>query len=217
MRGEEPGPLPRPSEVSMPEWEHSCFFSYKHPPNPDPSDARPHFWLEFIQVFQAKLKRFMTDGLPMYRDDRLRSVPGAHYPVELSRNLCRSVCMIAILVPEYLESTWCKAEWNAMEQLERERAVNPDAGGFIIPILFRGDEEKAATFCGPRVFLDFRHIVKPATQLDTMDSRRRLENIGQQVARLARHHSPTDCSKFAIDIGPERADPVPDGDPNPLV
>jgi hypothetical protein len=89
----------------------------------------------------------------MYRDDGLRSVPGAHYPVELSRNLCRSVCMIAILVPEYFESSWCKAEWDAMVKLERERVADPGTGGFIIPILFRGDKEKVAEFCGPRVFL----------------------------------------------------------------
>ena len=200
----------------MPGYEHSCFFSYKHPPDPDRSDTSPHFWLEFIRIFQAKLKKFMIVGLPMYRDDGLRSVPGAHYPVELSRNLCRSVCMIAILVPEYFESSWCKAEWDAMVKLESERVVDPDTGGFIIPILFRGDEENVAEFCGPRVFLDFRHVVKPATQLDTMDSRRRFEDIGRRVAKLAQCHSPTDCSKFAINIGPEIVKPRLD-DPNPLV
>lgn len=200
----------------MPEWENSCFFSYKHPPNSDPTDTRPHYWLEFIENFQAKLKQFMTDGLPMYRDDKLSRVPGAHYPAELSRNLCRSVCLIAVLVPEYLESKWCKAEWDAMVQLERERAANPDADGFIIPVLFRGDKEKLAEFCGSRQIVDFRHIVKPAIQLDTIASRRTLEEIGQRVARLAARHSPTDCSKFAISIGVETAQPSLHADPNPL-
>jgi hypothetical protein len=50
-------------------------------------------------------------------------------------------------------------EWNAIEQLQRERVVNADASGFIIPIPFRGDGKKAIGCCGPRQFRGLRHII----------------------------------------------------------
>jgi hypothetical protein len=199
----------------MPRYVHSCFISYKHPPVYDNADTSRHFWMEFITTFQAKLGAFMTLGLPMYRDDQLQSVPGAGYPTVLSQNLCRSVCMIAILVPEYMESSWCQGEWKAMEKLERERAADPGIGGSIIPILFRGDKAKAAEFCGPRVLLDFRHIAKPSIQLNTIDSRVRIEDIARRIAQLANYPSPTDCSTFNIAVGAEVVDPGHD-DPDPL-
>jgi hypothetical protein len=99
-------------EVRMPEYQHSCFISYKHPPALSVADVSRHFWMEFITSFQERLESFRRIGLAAYRDDQLQSVPGTRYPQELSRRFCRSVCLIAILVPEYLESSWCRAEWN---------------------------------------------------------------------------------------------------------
>jgi hypothetical protein len=148
--------LERPAiEVKMLDYQHSCFISYKHPPVHDISGASKHFWMEFITAFQTKLESFITIELKTYRDDQLRSTPGVNYPAELSRKLCRSVCMIAILVPEYMESSWCRAEWRAMEQLERERTSDSAVDGFIIPILFRGHSDKIAQFCDGRMFIDF--------------------------------------------------------------
>jgi hypothetical protein len=199
----------------MPGYQHSCFISYKHPPVHDTSGASRHFWMEFITAFQAKLEAFITIELKTYRDDQLQSIPGVKYPAELSRKLCRSVCMIAILVPEYMESSWCRAEWKAMEQLERQRTSNPAVGGFIIPILFRGHSDRVAQFCNGRVFIDFSHIVKPSTELNSKDSRKKIEEIAQRVAELAKYHSSTDCSNFVIDIGEEIVEPSFD-DPSPL-
>jgi hypothetical protein len=199
----------------MPGYEHSCFFSYKHPPVHTGAEAIRHFWMEFIVEFQARLEAFSTIGLSTYRDDRLRSRPGVKYPTELSLKLCRSVCLIAILVPEYLESSWCLAEWQAMEKLERERAVDPASAGFIIPVLFRGDDDKFSDLCGVREYIDFRHVARPRSQLDTIKSRRQIEDIARQVAHLAKSSSHTDCSSFIIRSGKEIVRPRHD-DPNPL-
>lgn len=206
-----PGPA-GPSEVRMPDYQHSCFISYKHPLVDDRSG---HFWTEFIDAFQKWLEFYLTLGLPTYRDNKLRSAPGAKYPALLSHNLCRSVCMVAILVPEYMESSWCIAEWKAMEQLEQERTADSDLGGFIIPIVFRGQDEKVTQFCDGRVFIDFRHIVNPRRELNSRKNREQIEHIAQRVAQLAKCQSRTDCSKFVIPIGEEVVRPSFD-DPNPL-
>lgn len=199
----------------MPEYQHSCFISYKHPPARDILSANRHFWMEFIVAFQAKLEAFITIDLKTYRDDQLHYAPGVKYPTELSRRLCQSACMVAVLVPEYLESSWCRAEWNAMEQLEQARTLDSDVGGFIIPILFRGHSDKIAQFCNGRMFIDFSHIVKPSTELNSKDSRKKIESIAQRIAELAKSHSSNDCSNFIIDIGEEIAEPGFD-DPDPL-
>jgi len=202
----------------MPEYQHSCFISYKHSPRfSGGSGVSSHFWEEFVKAFKERLESRLTIGLSAYWDDGLRSAPGVKYPSELAQRLCRSVCMIAILVPEYFESSWCLAEWKAMERLEEERTANTSSISFIIPILYRGDRTKAEEFCGPRGCTDFTNIYKPATQLNTIDSRRIFEDIGRQVSSLARIKSPTDCSKFIIYDGEEVIQPSLYDDPDPLV
>ena len=200
----------------MPDYQHSCFISYKHPPTPDSLEATKHFWLEFVEAFERKVNTYRQVALLTYRDVSLRSMGGVDYPAELARNLCRSVCMIAILTHEYMKEPWCRGEWRAMEQLEKARKIDRKDTGCIIPVLFRGEPEKAREFCGTRQFLDFRGIIRPNIQLDTVESRQRVEAIGAHVAKLARLVSPVDCSNFRIDVGEEVAELTFD-DPNPLV
>src|SRR5262245_1626911 len=94
-------------------FENACFISYKHPPKNAPSD---HFYREFAIQFRKQLERYLSTTIRTYLDED--ADPGSAYPTELSLNLCKSVCMIAVLVPEYPDSSWCKAEWNSMERLE---------------------------------------------------------------------------------------------------
>jgi hypothetical protein len=199
----------------MPGYEHSCFISYKHPPAYPGALAIRHFWMEFIVEFQGRLEAYSTTALSTYRDDRLRSRPGVKYPIELSSKLCRSACLVAILVPEYLESSWCLAEWRAMEELERERLSDSKSDGFIIPILFRGDDDKFAELCGDREYIDFRHIARPHSQMDNIKCRRQMEDIAHRVAELTKSQSNTDCGNFMIESGVEVVTPGLD-DPNPL-
>jgi len=201
----------------MPEYLHSCFISYKHPPAADSLPVAGHFRLEFVEAFEERVNFYRQIALPTYRDSRLRMAGGVHYPVELARNLCRSVCMIAILSPEYMESAWCRGEWQAMEDLEHKRNIDK-ADGCIIPILFRGPTDKAQKFVGDRQLLDFK-IDMPGIQLRTINSRQRLEAIGERVARLAKYASSVDCSDFLINIGEDTDNPPSDASasPNPMV
>jgi TIR domain len=196
-------------------YQNSCFISYRHPPLHDGPSVVRHFWMEFITEFQTRLDAYMTIGLSAYRDDKLRSKPGTKYPAELSRQLCHSACMIAILVPEYLESSWCLAEWRAMERLELSRNATASNDGFIIPVLFRGDYSKFADLCGIRQYSDFRHVAKPRSQLDNIRYRRQIEEIASRIAELANSKPDADCSKFVIDSNEEVVVPRFD-DPDPL-
>jgi hypothetical protein len=205
----------------MPGFQHSCFISYKHPPVHDKLNVNKHIWVQFVTAFQSSLENFLALGIPTYRDADLRSMPGVDYPPELARSLCSSVCLIAILVPEYIESSWCRAEWQGMVELERERRTDAALGGSIIPILFRGDLESTRNFCGPRTFLDFRKVINPRRQLENNDTYLwALDHIAQRVAMLANGVSPTDCREFVASFvkrtGRDVAEPRFD-DPNPLV
>lgn len=205
----------------MPGFQHSCFISYKHPPVHDKLNANKHIWVQFVTAFQSGLENFLALGIPTYRDADLRSMPGVEYPPALARSLCRSVCLIAILVPEYIESSWCRAEWQGMVELEQERKVDASLGGSIIPILFRGDLESTRKFCGSREFLDFRKVINPRRQLgDTNIYLQLLDHIAQRVAILANRASPTDCHGFVDGFvkrtGRDVVEPRFD-DPSPLV
>ena len=107
----------------MPDYLHSCFISYKHPPAADSLPAAGHFRLNFVEAFEERVNYYRQIALTTYRDVRLRAAGGVHYPVELARSLCRSVCMIAVLSPDYMESAWCRAEWQAMEDLEQNEKL----------------------------------------------------------------------------------------------
>jgi hypothetical protein len=198
----------------MPDYQHSCFISYKHFPEPDSLEAAQHFELEFVNAFEKKIDFFRQVALFTYRDGQLRSRPGVHYPAELARHLCRSVCMIAVLTQDYMESKWCRAEWQAMERLEQARKIDT-ADGCIIPIYRGGDLKKTKEFCGTRQLLDFSKVVAPKTQLDMVWSRQTLKDIGTQVARLAAYISSVDCAGFSINVGEEVAVVALD-DPDPL-
>jgi len=199
----------------MPEYEYSCFISYKHPPVHEGSGAIQHFWMEFVMAFQARLNAYMTLKLSIYRDDQLRSQPGVKYPPELSSKLCRSVCMIAILVPEYLESSWCLAEWRAMERLEAERTKVSASDSFIIPIIYRGQDKQFDTLCSAREYSDFRGVISPWTQLNSIRRRQQIEEIARRITELSKRKSRTNCTNFSIEADEEVVSPRFD-DPNPL-
>jgi len=202
----------------MPGVENACFISYKHPPDaPDGPRVYTHFWTEFIDAFQNRLQSYLTVNPKIYWDPQLRKVPGSTYPQELSRSLCRSACLIAILVPEYMESTWCLAEWNAMEQLATSRIGGKSAPTHIIPLLFRGSKDQAEAFVGDHILVDFRHITSPARDLGAKRNRETMESIATQIDEAVRRLTDIEpCDNFAIPIGQELTHRAFD-DPDPLI
>jgi hypothetical protein len=184
-------------------FEHACFISYKHPPKTAPPD---HFYREFAVHFQRVLERHLSTTIRTYLDEDADI--GSAYPQELSRRLCRSVCMIAILVPEYPDSSWCAAEWAAMEMLEMKRLGGKR--GLILPIaLKRSADEWNRIY--KRKPADFSKVAVPANQLETVKQVQKIQEIAAKIEELVKqvHETCEDCTKFMLTIGEEKLNLTP--------
>jgi hypothetical protein len=193
----------------MAEFKHACFISYKHPP--EAADPIKHVWIEFVEALQQRLTACLTRNRSVYRDGVLKTLPGVRYPTELSRNLCSSACLVAVLVPEYQESSWCMAEWRAMEKLEKQREEQGASVELLIPVLFRGDPLKAKAFAGKRTLVDLRHVYSPH-QLAGVKNRRLLEHIAARIDGIVGQLGKPiqDCTDFSIMSEPEVVVPTSD-------
>lgn len=183
----------------MGNYNYACFISYKHPPSSAPST---HFYNEFVRAFRSRLEEYLTSHERTYCDTTLE--PGESYPSVLAERLCQSACLIAVLTPDYANSAWCLAEWEAMERLEARRL-----GGqreLIIPVVFRGEPRHWENQYKRRP-IDLR-VDAPREQLATIRNRQKIGQIAERVdnwlAVLKRQqHADTGCRGFAIDVGAE--------------
>src|SRR4030095_12354568 len=79
---------------------------------------------------------------PFYDKSRIQG--GQYIEPVIADAICKSVCMVAIYSPQYLneEYTYCARELMAMQLLEHKRLnllpVTERANGLIIPIIYRG-------------------------------------------------------------------------------
>jgi hypothetical protein len=163
----------------------------------------------FVETVVKILESNLGVNRSVYWDVTLRTKGGQKYPEELAVNLCRSACLVAILQPEYLESEWCRAEWQAMEQLEQARG-SAAAGGIIIPILYRGDDPQVGAFAGVRPPLDFRKVVLPKQLQTSVRFNSMLQQTCQRIDSLVRAigNSGVDCQQWRLAVGPERTSPT---------
>jgi hypothetical protein len=195
-------------------YSNACFISYKRPPiyeNPRAialKSTTKHLWLQFVEKFEQLLRERLNTPLQIFRDTNLDAEPGKPYPEELSKNLCRSICMVALLVPQYIESSWCVAEWKAMEDLEAKRLGNRRRG-LIIPVIFQGGKEDLAELFGTRETVDLRGIDKPSRQLDSVGNLRKIRAIADTVNDHVKKFAATqaDCDGFLIPEGAEKDTP----------
>jgi len=110
---------------------------------------------------------------------------------ELPKALCESVCLVVVYTPIYFneEKTYCAREYRAMELLEEERkeALRRsglyDGHGLIIPIVYRGKEEKLPKGIKSRLchlFQNF-HISRTDT-LDNPEYAYKITEIAEYIA-----------------------------------
>ena len=182
----------------MAKFEYACFISYKHPPRPR------HLWFEFVQKFQEELAFFLSTELPIYWDNNLNSRAGVKYPQELSEKLCKSVCMVVVLVQEYQESNWCRAEWKAMEELEEKRLGRNHKQGLIIPVLLKGDKTQAQEFAKHRQIVELQ-VLRPKVLKTSKKYSKVINDIAEQIDKLVRDLDDKcdDCSDFKIPVEKE--------------
>jgi TIR domain len=197
----------------MPEtFEHACFISYKHPPKTARGDR--HFYKEFVQEFQKRLEYYLNTEIRTFLDTD--SDPGSSYPKELSRKLCKSVCLIAVLVPEYPDSEWCKAEWEAMVKLESKR-LGEGKVGLIIPIALRRKPEEWNSLL-KRKPIDFSSVAVPIKQLDSVKNSQKIQEIADLISGYVKRvpEPCDDCTQFMLAVAEDKlqAPPTfPDPDP----
>jgi hypothetical protein len=190
-------------------YDHACFISYTR--SGKEARSSDYFHGEFAKAFERMLRKFLGSAPEPYRDDQLR--PGEHYPTHLWQRLCRSACLVAIIVPEYFDHEWCRNEWQTMERLERQR-LGKGRKELIIPILLRGDRATEER-CGERQFENFRHLYGPR-QLDNVSYRKQVDRIADEIKRICRQPAqPWDCEKAMNDVGAP-VEPSGGGAPNPM-
>jgi hypothetical protein len=197
-------------------YTYACFISYKRPPKrlyPGgvvPPKAEKRIWLQLAEAFQKKLDAYNPSPHPSFRDEILET--GRNYSRDISRSLCGSMVMIALIVPEYFESNWCLAEWQAMEDFEQGRGES----NLIIPIICDGNPEELEQHIGKRKYFDMRNVIGPARQLDNVQNRKIISQIAARIRELEKRLSKphVDCSEYQLAVGPEALTPkVPEPSP----
>jgi hypothetical protein len=191
-------------------FEYACFISYKHPPRVAPED---HFYKEYVKSLKAVLERYLVTEIRTFLDED--ADPGTAYPTHLPRSLCKSVCMIAVLTPEYPDSRWCNAEWQAMEELEAKRLGNGKKG-LIIPIVAQGNVRELE-YLFKRKVLDLK--VTLASQLRNAKKAAKIQELARQIAEFVKQlPDPCEnCADFRFELGAEETTYPPKyKDPDPF-
>lgn len=158
-------------------FKYACFVSYCH----GQRELVKTFIDQLRDALEAELETRLDE--PLYIDqDRLE--PGYRYNEELARAICQSVCMIVVYSPRYGRHEYCVREFEAMVQLEEARRELLGAAGhghaFIIPIIFRGDENVPARIKDHLHYVDFSKF--------TLAEKRLAENAqyAEAIKRIAR-------------------------------
>ena len=191
-------------------FEYACFISYKHPPKAAPDD---HFYREYVKSLKSMLERYLVTEIRTFLDEN--ADPGTAYPIHLPQSLCKSVCMIAVLTPEYPDSKWCTAEWQAMEGLEAKRLGNGQKG-LIIPIVAQGNVRELENIF-KRKALDLK--VALASQLRNAKKAAQIQELARQIAKFVKQlPDPCEnCAGFTFELGSEETTYPPKyKDPDPF-
>jgi len=190
-------------------FEHACFISYKHPPKNAPEEF---FYQSYVRALKKGLEYYLATEFRTFLDED--ADPGSFYPKNLSQTLCKSVCMLAVLTPDYQDSNWCRAEWEAMENFEAKRLGG--RRGLIIPIVARG---KVKDFENrfKRTAVDL--VVALPAQLKNPKNAAKVQKLAGIIDNWVRQvHDPCeDCTTFEFNLGPEELTFPPSyNDPDPL-
>jgi hypothetical protein len=114
---------------------HACFISYCHAEK----ELMSRFVTELVSALESSLEPYM-DLKVCIDADRLK--PGYLYNEALAEDICRSLCMVSVFVPKYLDHEYCRREIEAMQQVEdrrREAGFLARTHGCLIPVVLRGD------------------------------------------------------------------------------
>ncbi len=89
----------------------------------------------FLPFFEPYLRNSLSQPPTIFTDTKgIR--PGDEWPQRLKRALARSRCLVAVWLPCYFRSTWCRYECAAMLHRERQLGYRTTANpqGLILPV-----------------------------------------------------------------------------------
>jgi hypothetical protein len=130
--------------------------------------------------------------------------------------------MVALVAPEYFESKWCVAEWQAMEELETKR-LGAGNHKLIIPVVHTGDMKELKKYIGTRqaAILDMRGLLSPLKQLNTYKNLELIANIAKTITKLVKQIPPPptsiDCKAYSVFMGPDGPTGQVVEEPSPFV
>lgn len=110
-----------------------CFISYPHP------KIKGSRLATFIEELSTELGSLLDGFVPgEVAIDINRLQPGYNYNIALQQDICKSVCMVVVYVPEYANREYCRREFELMERIDQRRRAALGAGAgkyqFIIPV-----------------------------------------------------------------------------------
>jgi TIR domain len=182
----------------MTEHFHACFVSYRHPVAEGTRE----------QKLIGHVVRAITDHVEMYTHehdvyfDSRRLLPGYRYDARLAEAICRSACMVIVYWPSYLESDYCRAELEAMLEIEerRQQILSSELRGcrLFIPVILRGRfEELPDRITRDCHYLDYK---AQATRPDI--------NLGEDERTSEELYRIAEYIKFLCDVMKASRDPL---------
>lgn len=113
-------------------YRHFVFISYPRIPE---SKRLADFARHLRQELDGELRQHLR-ALGVFHDGRL--TVGDDWDAVLSRELCSSMTMVALCVPQYYDRCdgWCGYEWSTMQRLSDRRLAGRETGA-ILPILLK--------------------------------------------------------------------------------
>lgn len=179
--------------------KYPCFVSYCH----GYGDEMREFVLQLVKKLNDQLDAFFDEPL---RIDMQRLEPGHRYNEALARDLCESVCLVAVLTPKYFQRPYCRRELEAMRTLERQRFGSrpPHDRGLIIPVLWRGRRDDIpepirghVQYCDLSAITSARKDIKGSRDFD-LKARGIAQYIYDVYVALGGPAGKDDCGSFQL-------------------
>jgi len=178
---------------------HSCFVSYRH----SDRDRTRKFIAELVDALDDCTDQTMPISA---FHDAARLKAGFKFNLAITKALKESVCLIAVLSPEYFQSDYCRREYMGMIEIEamrREKTGLPaQEKGLIIPILVWGGDDDV-----PEEVRNHVHYAKMSYGLTNQRNELKydpnwadfLEEIAEQIFSHYKDFSQAKITKKAVD------------------
>jgi hypothetical protein len=144
-------------------FKHACFVSYVQ----GEGALMREFINELRDALSSELEPFVDEDVFM---DRTHIPPGADLEVAIARALCESASWMIVYVPKYGRHEWCRREFAAMIELERQRrelfgSALDDGKRLWVPVILRGEVDTLPPPMRGSLVIDFSRFTTAETSI----------------------------------------------------